>query len=227
MPIFTSLLWLLVLFGPEFLDETARHQSKTDRPIAMTLLVDNSLRLEPNRGVIRAQVADFVRTLRPNDIAELIEFSNDMNVRQRFTSDKDALTRALAKSTGPSGRAVYGAVHKALKELDKCKSAQCADRRLTVVVIAGGPDISSVIAPNQLLAFVRRAHDVRIYGVAVPVKGHSLDREIEMTFRQMAQLTGGRAFFPDRVEDLPGVYAQLRDDLVGASTASRQRPGPH
>jgi hypothetical protein len=54
------------------------------------------------------------------------------------------------------------------------------------------------------------------YGVAVPVKGNPFDREIESMFRQMAQMTGGRAFFPNRIEELPDVYSQLRDELFGA-----------
>jgi hypothetical protein len=227
MPILVSLLCALVSFADGFLDKTARHQSNTGRRIAMSLVVDNSPRLEPNRALIRGQLSDFVRNLGPNDIAEVIEFSNDINVRQRFTSDKAALANAVAKSASPSGRAVYAAVQRALKELDKFKSAQCGDCRLAVVIIAGGPDISSVIAPNQLLEFVRRTHDVRIFSVAIPVKGHSLDREIEVMFRQMAQMTSGNAFFPSRVEDLPGVYAQLRDELVGAGTAPLERPDRH
>jgi Ca-activated chloride channel homolog len=226
MPVFVSLLCLLLSLGHTFLDTKARQQSKTDRPIAMSLLLDNSLRLEPSRTAIRAQLADFIRTLRPNDAAELIEFSNDVKILQRFTSDTGALTNALTKSASPSGRAVYGAVHMALKELDKFKSqGNCGDCRLMLIVIAGGPDISSVIRANQLLALVSRARDVRIYGVAVPVKGHPLDREIESMFRQMAQMTGGRAFFPNRIEELPDVYSQLRDELFGASALPGQQPG--
>lgn len=227
MLMLVSLLCALLPLADGSLDHPARQQSNTDRPIAMALLVDNSLRLEPNRGLIRGQLSDFVRSLRPNDIAEVIEFSNDINVRQRFTPDKAALVDALAKSARPSGRAIYAAVQQALKDLDKFRSTQCEDCRLAVVVCAGGPDISSVIAPNQLLKFVRRTRDLRIYSVAIPVKGHSLDREIEVMFRQMAQITGGNAFFPHRVEDLPGVYAQLRDELVGAGTAPLERPGRH
>ena len=36
--------------------------------------------------------------------------------------------------------------------------------------------------------------------------------------RQLAQETGGRAFFPARIEDLAGVYAQIADELSSQYT---------
>jgi Ca-activated chloride channel family protein len=36
--------------------------------------------------------------------------------------------------------------------------------------------------------------------------------------RQLAQETGGRSFFPNRIEDLSGVYTQIADELSSQYT---------
>ena len=45
--------------------------------------------------------------------------------------------------------------------------------------------------------------------------------------RQLAQETGGRAFFPDQVDELAGIYAQIADELssqytVGYTSKNRE-----
>lgn len=160
----------------------------------------------------------FIRTLRPTDRAEVVEFSNNIKVRQQFTSNTGHLLDALTKTALPSGRALYAAVHTRLKALEQFTSQSgCSDCRQAIVFFAAGPDISSAIRANQLLAFVRRSRGVAIYGIAIPANGRSLDRETEFMLRQMAEITGGRAYFPVRFEDLPTVYSHIRDQLTGGS----------
>ena len=36
--------------------------------------------------------------------------------------------------------------------------------------------------------------------------------------RTLAQETGGRAFFPNKIEDLAGAYAQIADELASQYT---------
>ena len=52
----------------------------------------------------------------------------------------------------------------------------------------------------------------------------------DYALRQLARETGGRAFFPSRIEDLAGVYGQIADELasqyvVGYVSKSTKRDG--
>ena len=54
--------------------------------------------------------------------------------------------------------------------------------------------------------------------------------EAEFVLRQFAQETGGRAFFPGRLEDLNGVYSQIADELasqyaIGYTSKNARRDG--
>ena len=42
--------------------------------------------------------------------------------------------------------------------------------------------------------------------------------EAEFVMRQLAQETGGRSFFPTKIDDLNGVYAEIADELASQYT---------
>ena len=43
-------------------------------------------------------------------------------------------------------------------------------------------------------------------------------KEAEFELRQLAQETGGRAFFPSQIQDLAGIYGQISDELSSQYT---------
>ena len=51
-------------------------------------------------------------------------------------------------------------------------------------------------------------------------------REAEFVMRQLAQETGGRAFFPAKIDDLNGVYAQIADELASQYTLGYTSKNP-
>jgi Ca-activated chloride channel homolog len=55
-------------------------------------------------------------------------------------------------------------------------------------------------------------------------------KEAEFVLRQLAQETGGRAFFPSQVADLANIYSQIADELssqytVGYTSKNARRDG--
>ena len=51
-------------------------------------------------------------------------------------------------------------------------------------------------------------------------------REAEFVLRTLAQETGGRAFFPVKIDDLAGVYAQIGDELASQYTLGYTSKNP-
>jgi VWFA-related protein len=56
---------------------------------------------------------------------------------------------------------------------------------------------------------------IALRGVDTQTKGF---REAEFVLRTLAQETGGRAFFPVKIDDLNGVYSQIADELASQYT---------
>jgi VWFA-related protein len=55
-------------------------------------------------------------------------------------------------------------------------------------------------------------------------------KEADFVLRELAQQTGGRSFFPTRIEDLAGIYSQIGDELssqymLGYTSRNSRRDG--
>ena len=72
-----------------------------------------------------------------------------------------------------------------------------------------------------------------IYAIGLQSREASLARgfrEAEFVLRQLSQETGGRAFFPQRAEDLAAVYGEIADELasqyvLGYASTNPRRDG--
>ena len=76
-------------------------------------------------------------------------------------------------------------------------------RRQALIVFSDGEDTSSLVSFEEVLDLAKRS-ETAIYAIAlrgadVQAKGF---REAEFVMRTLAQETGGRAFFPARIDDL-------------------------
>lgn len=189
---------------------------KSNLPIALSLLMDTSASMEERMRTAQEAAAGFARRLRPQDLGQVIDFDTRVEVTQAFTSDAAALDDAIRKTTAGGSTSLYNAVYIALKELKKVQAASTEEiRRQAIVVFSDGEDTSSLVTFDAVLDLAKRS-ETAIYSIGLRPRDEGQSKgfkEAEFVLRELAQQTGGRAFFPDRVEDLAGVYAQIADEL--------------
>jgi Ca-activated chloride channel family protein len=193
--------------------------NRTNAPIALALLLDTSSSMEGKMATAREAAAGFARRLRPQDLGQLIGFAaNRVEVLQPFTSDREALERAVGKTAAGGATPLYNALYIALKELKKVRAATEQDiRRQAIVVFTDGEDTSSLVGFDELLDLARRS-ETAIYAIALrsPLEIEARTYAItDYSLRQLAQQTGGRSLFPTRIDDLAGAYGQIADELAG------------
>jgi Ca-activated chloride channel homolog len=191
--------------------------TRSNLPIALSLLLDTSASMEDRMSTAHEAAAGFARRLRPQDLGQLIDFDREVKVLQGFTHDRDALEQAIRRTTAGGSTALYNAVYISLKELKKIRATSEQDiRRQAIVVLSDGEDTSSLVTFDQVLDLAKRS-ETAIYAIGVRTKEELQERgfrEADFVLRQLAQETGGRAFFPTRIEDLAGVYTQIADELA-------------
>jgi Ca-activated chloride channel homolog len=191
--------------------------NRTTLPIALALLLDTSASMEEQMTTARGAAVGFARRLRPQDLGELIAFDREVKVLQGFTHDQSALESAILRTAAGGSTSLYNAVYISLKELLKVRAATEQDvRRQAIVVVSDGEDTSSLVTYDQVLDLAKRS-ETAIYAIGLRSKEEIADKgfnEADFFLRQLAQGTGGRAFFPARIEDLAGVYAQIADELA-------------
>jgi Ca-activated chloride channel family protein len=208
--------------------------SRRQQPIALSLLLDSSASMEDKLPTLQTAAGNFVRRLRPNDLAQVIDFDSRVEIRQVFTSNHDELTAAIQQTTAGGSTSLHNAIYIALKELKKIKAVSEEDvRRQALVVFSDGEDTSSLVSFDEVLDLAKRSetaiYTISLRGSDTQTKGF---REAEFVMRTLAQETGGRSFFPAKVEDLNGVYSQISDELasqytLGYTSKNNRRDGAY
>jgi len=194
--------------------------NRRQQPIALSLLLDSSASMEDKLEELQVAAKSFVRRLKPNDIAQVIDFDSRVEIRQGFTGNQPELEAAIGKTSAGGSTSLHNAIYIALKELKKVKAVSEEDvRRQALVVFSDGEDTSSLISFDEVLDLAKRSetaiYTIALRGVDTQTKGF---REAEFVMRQLAQETGGRAFFPAKIEELTTVYAQIADELASQYT---------
>ena len=207
--------------------------NRSNLPIALSLLIDSSASMEQRMANAQEAAIGFARKIRPSDLAQVVDFDSRVEIRQGFTNKIDELESAI-RSTSPGGStALHNAVYISLKELAKIKAKNPDEvRRQAIVVLSDGEDTSSLVSFEEVLELAKRS-ETAIYTIGLqPRETGALKgfREAEFVLRQLAQETGGRAFFAKQIEELKDVYGQIADELssqysMGYASKNPRRDG--
>jgi VWFA-related protein len=202
--------------------------SRRQQPIALSLLLDSSASMEDKLPTLQAAAGNFVRRLKPNDIAQVIDFDSRVDVRQVFTGNQADLLTAIDRTAAGGSTSLHNAIYIALKELRKVRAVTEQDiRRQALVVFSDGEDTSSLVSFDEVLDLAKRS-ETSIYAIAlrgpdVQTKGF---REAEFVMKTLALETGGRSFFPAKIDDLNNVYSQIADELASQYTIGYTSKNP-
>ena len=93
--------------------------NKTNLPIALALMIDTSASMDAKLPTAQEAAIGFVRKLRPQDVAEVIDFDSRVTIAAPFTSDAAELEQAIRKTSAGGSTSLYNAIYIALKDLKK------------------------------------------------------------------------------------------------------------
>jgi Ca-activated chloride channel family protein len=209
--------------------------NKTNLPIALGLLLDTSASMEARLPVAQEAAIGFAKRLRPQDLAEVIDFDSRVLILQTFTNKATELEQAIRKTSAGGSTSMYNAIYIALKDLKKIVATNVAEiRRQAIVVLSDGEDTSSLLPFEEVLDLAKRS-ETAIYAIGlrsneVGTSSNKGFKEAEFVLRQLSQETGGRAFFPTQASELNGIYTQISEELssqytVGYTSRNPKRDG--
>jgi len=205
--------------------------SRTNLPIALVMLLDTSASMELKLPVAQEAAIGFARRLRSQDLAEVIDFDSRVVVLQNFTSKANELEQAIRKTSAGGSTSMFNAVYIALKDLKKVVARNSEEiRRQAIVILSDGQDTSSLLPFEEVLDLAKRS-ETSIYSIGLRADesstgGTKAFNEAEFDLRQFAQQTGGRAFFPNQISELNGIYTQISDELSSQYTVGYTSRNP-
>ena len=202
-------------------------------PIALSLLIDSSASMEQRMEHAQEAAIGFAKRIREQDLAQIVDFDSRVEIKLGFTNKAADLENAIRTTSAGGSTALHNAVYISLKELAKVKAKNPDEiRRQAIVVLSDGEDTSSLVSFEEVLELAKRS-ETAIYTIGLQPRETSAlrgFREAEFVLRQLAQETGGRSFFAQKVEDLKDVYGQIADELssqysMGYASKNPRRDG--
>ncbi len=204
---------------------------ETDLPLTLAMLIDTSQSVAPKLKFEQEAATDFFQTvLREKDRAMLVEFDSGVKMLQDFTSDPNKMAREIKKLRAAGGTALYDAIYNTCDE----KLIRVTGRK-AIVILSDGEDESSKATLHQSLEMALRA-EATIFAISVSKGGFfgvgSQSKEGDTVLKEIAQDTGGRIFFPFKVEELNEAFRQINQELrsqynIGYLSTNSARDGSY
>ena len=208
--------------------------NRSNLPIALSLLLDTSASMEDKLTTAQEAAIGFARKLRTLDLAQVVDFDSRVSIAQAFTNNVADLETAIRKTSPGGSTSLHNAIYIALKELKKVQARSSEDiRRQAIIVLSDGEDTSSLVSFDEVLELAKRS-ETAIYSIGLRSRGPDRARgsfnESDFVLRQLAQETGGKAYFARVATELTGIYEQISDELssqymVGYSSKNPKRDG--
>lgn len=198
--------------------------TREEVPISYGLAVDTSGSLRSQLQSVIDAGKTIINSNKKGDETFLVRFisSDKIETVQDFTDNKEMLTDGLDSFYVEGGQtAIIDAVYLSAEHVSEYRKGDESDRRRrALIVITDGEDRNSFYKQEQLFARLRE-EDVQIFVIGFV---NELDKEAGMIrksprekavnlIKKLASETGGRAFFPDSVADLPQIANEIIRDL--------------
>jgi Ca-activated chloride channel family protein len=210
---------------------------ETDLPLRIALLLDTSNSIRPRLEFEKDAAIDFLTSVirRNKDMAFLMTFDNQPEVIQEFTGDLARLTSAIREQRAGGGTALDDAIYLASNKLFNPPPPPGPNpeaRRVLVVISDGNDNLSDHALSDALEAAIRA--EAAIYAISTNtdwvststmqeegsnVSGkRDLSHKIHLgpgdkVLQEVADESGGRVFFPFRVQDLAQSFVDIGTEL--------------
>ena len=180
-----------------------------DVPVTVGILVDESFSMKPKRADVLAAAEAFIRESNPHDEIFVLSFNDRVRrglpAQVDFSSDLEQLRAALERGVPEGKTALYDAVEQGLEQLKLGRHEKKA-----LVLISDGGDNASIHTRREIMDLVER-RPVTIYTIGIYDEGDP-DRTPGL-LRQLAEISGGEAYFPANIDGMTGVCHRIAEDL--------------
>lgn len=176
---------------------------REDRPITMAILLDTSGSMRDKLPDVHEAAGEFVKTLRPEDQALIIDFNANVFLIQDLTSDQDLLRRSIQSTTAFANTALYDALHASYRRIGNIEG------RKAIILLSDGEDTISQFSYKRVLREAK-TNNTMIFAIGLGYGGGSADKNV---LKELAEATGGQFFFAKKARQLPGIYQRIADEL--------------
>jgi VWFA-related protein len=179
-------------------------------PLRVGLMIDTSNSIRSRFDFEQQAAVDFLlQILRPMDRAFVEGFDVQTDISQDFTNRIDLLDTGIHKLRPGGGTSLFDSLYKTCRDqMLTLKEDQPVRRAL--VLVSDGDDDYSRAHESDAIKMCQRAETI-VYTISTNV-GPSKDKGDDV-LKEIADATGGRSFFPTRMEDMATGFANIEQEL--------------
>jgi VWFA-related protein len=181
-------------------------------PLRVGILIDTSSSIHSRFQFEQQAASEFLLQILKSrsDRAFVMGFDVTPSITANWSNNLDALQTGINRLKPGGGTALYDAVYTACRDhlLDASRGQEPV--RKVIILLSDGDDDQSRVYLNEAIKECQRAETI-IYSISTnwtPSRGAG-DKVME----QMANETGGQAFFPPSVEDISKSFTDIEEEL--------------
>lgn len=189
--------------------QTLRLFRNEDIPVTVGLVVDHSGSMRPKLSDVTAAARTFVKSSNPEDQMFVVNFNEHVTLGlppgTQFTNRVEDLEAAIAAAPVTGQTALYDAT---ILAFDRLRAGD-RDKKALIVISDGGDNASRSTLADVLKTAGRP--DALVYTIGI----FDADNEDRNTgvLRQLAQATGGEAFFPGDIRQVVAICERIARDI--------------
>jgi VWFA-related protein len=185
--------------------------AESDLPLRLAILVDTSNSIRDRFRFEQEAASEFLKSVikTDQDKAMVVSFDTQPELVSDLVDDTDKLEQAIHSLRPGGGTALYDAIYYACNEKLGKEQPKSKFRR-AIVVLSDGDDNNSRYTRDQALEMAQKA-DTVIYAISTNIS--RIESEGDKVLKYFTAETGGRAFFPFKVEDLEVSFENIATEL--------------
>jgi VWFA-related protein len=187
-----------------------RFTQQTNLPLRVGVMLDTSNSIRQRFQFEQQAATDFfLQVMHPADSAFVEGFDVQTDVAQDFTNRIDLLDTGIMKLRPGGGTALFDSLYKTCRDQMLTLKEKTAVRKALILVSDGDDDYSRALE-SDAIKMCQRAETI-VYTISTNV-GPSQDKGDDV-LKQIADATGGQAFFPKRIEDVAVGFQNIEEEL--------------
>jgi Ca-activated chloride channel family protein len=213
--------------------------SREETPVSLGLVLDTSGSMKKKLSKVIAAAKSLVRQSHPRDEYFVIEYKEEAELIEDFTSEIGLISDALDNMIASGPTALLDAVYLSVDHAQK----RGRNQRKAVLLVTDGEERDSYYKRDQVFELLRKS-EVQVYVIGFPqglgeakifVETESKrlnkdEKRARKLVEELAQVSGGRAFFPQSLDELDPIAATIARELrlqyiIGYTPSNSQRDG--
>ena len=198
------------------IQQTIEAVSREEVPLSFGMVIDTSGSMRSKLQIVSDSALDLVKQMKQDDEAFLAQFKAEPELVQDFTTDRRELEDAIGELFTSGGTSLLDAII-ATADYAQEKGKR---RRKALIVITDGLEKNSSVKEKEVMDALKE-DEVQVYLVGFIDEedseksyfGKSPAKKAKDLLTRLADDSGGRAFFPKDVSEMPAIAAQIAKEL--------------